>query len=63
MNFAKLKSMLDARQPGHTLPQGFYLDPEIFEFDLTAIFGRSWIMAGFEAELPKPTSYLSFLIG
>ena len=63
MDFAKLKTMLDARQPGHTLPQGFYLDPEIFEFDLTAIFGRSWIMAGFEAELPKPTSYLSFLIG
>lgn len=63
LNLAKVRSLLDARQPGHSLPQPFYLDPEIFEFDLTAVYGRSWIMAGFETELPKPGSYLSITIG
>jgi len=62
-NFAKVKSLLEARRPGHTLPQGFYTDLDVFEFDLTAIHGRSWIMAGFEVELPKPGSTLAISVG
>ena len=27
---AKLRSLLDARQPAHSLPQGFYVDPDVF---------------------------------
>jgi Rieske 2Fe-2S family protein len=45
------------------LPQQFYNDPAIFEFDLAAIFGTSWLMAGFEVELPKRNSTLSLMIG
>ena len=52
-----------ARRAGHTLPQGLYTDPRAFEFDMTAIYGQSWLMAGFECELPKPGSYLSLMIG
>ena len=59
-NIARL---LDARMPGHSLPQGLYNDPNAFEFDLEAIFRRSWIMIGFEIELPKPGSWMSASIG
>ena len=52
-----------ARLPGHTLPQGLYLDPRAFDFDIAAIYGQSWLMAGFECELPKPGSYLSLTVG
>lgn len=63
LNLLGIRSLLETRRPGHTLPQGFYIDPDVFEFDLAAIYGRSWIMAGFEVELPKPGSYLAISIG
>jgi glycine betaine catabolism A len=63
LNLTKMRSLLDAHQPGHSLPQGFYTDPEVFSFDLAAIHERSWIFAGFDAELPEPGCYLSVPIG
>jgi glycine betaine catabolism A len=62
-DLAKMRALLAARQPGRSLPQGFYVDPDVFEFDLAAIYGRNWILAGFEAELPEPSSYLAFPVG
>ena len=59
----RIRALLDARRPGHTLPQPFYVDPEIYRFDLEAIYGRSWIMIGFEAEIPVPGAYLATTIG
>ena len=55
--------MLDRRRPGHALPQEFYTDPDIFAFDIAAIYNRSWIMVGFEAELPSAGSTLALTIG
>ena len=52
-----------ARRAGHTLPQGLYLDRRAYDFDMDAIFGHSWLMAGFECELPKPGSYLALTVG
>jgi Rieske 2Fe-2S family protein len=63
LNLAKLRSLLDERQPQHSLPQGFYLDPDVFEFDLEAIYGRNWILAGFDVELPEAGSYLALSVG
>ncbi len=60
---AKVAALLQAREPGHSLPQGLYNDPEVFDFDLAAIFARSWLFAGFEAEAREPGSYLSFTVG
>ena len=34
LDAAKMHVLLAARQPGHSLPQAFYVDPDIFEFDL-----------------------------
>jgi glycine betaine catabolism A len=63
LNLAKMRSLLDARQPKHTLPQDFYTDPDVFAFDLAAIHATSWILVGFDVELPEPGSYLSLPIG
>jgi Rieske 2Fe-2S family protein len=62
-NWGWIGEQFAARLPGHTLPQALYLDPLAFEFDMTAIFGQSWLMAGFECELPKSGSYLALTVG
>ncbi len=63
VNRTKIAALLEQRLPGHALPQGLYNDPDAFAFDLEAIYGRSWILIGFEAELPKAGSYLSVMVG
>jgi glycine betaine catabolism A len=59
----RTRALLRSRLAGHTLPQDFYTDPDIFEFDLEAIYSRSWILVGLEAELPSAGSYLATTIG
>ena len=59
----RVTTLLRQRLAGHTLPQAFYVDPDIFELDLQAIFRRSWNLVGFEAELNQPGSYLATTIG
>jgi Rieske 2Fe-2S family protein len=63
LNLTKIRSLLDTRCPNHTLPQDFYADPDVFAFDVAAIYHQNWIMVGFEAELPECGSYLAFPIG
>jgi len=60
---AKIRALLDTRKPGHTLPQEFYRDPEIHESDLDAIFGRTWLFAGLDLDIPKPTGWVTVQIG
>jgi Rieske 2Fe-2S family protein len=62
-DLARIRALLDRRRPGHALPQEFYTDPDIFAFDLEAIHQRSWIMVGFEVELPTPGCTLALTIG
>src|SRR5580700_7193384 len=59
----RIEALFQARRPGHSLPQALYNDPDAFEFDMQAIFSRSWLMVGLEAELPKPGSYLALTLG
>ena len=63
LDLHRIQSLLAQRRPGHTLPQAFYADPAIFAFDMQAIYGRSWIMAGFEVELPTPGCTLALTVG
>jgi Rieske 2Fe-2S family protein len=62
-DLAWAETQFAARRPGHSLPQGLYLDQRAFDFDMTAIYGTSWLAAGFECELPKPGSYMAITIG
>ena len=63
MDLEAIGACLAQRRPGHALPQGLYSAQAAYEFDQAAIFGRTWILAGFEAELPKAGSWLSLMVG
>ncbi|MFI4976786.1 MAG: aromatic ring-hydroxylating dioxygenase subunit alpha [Caulobacterales bacterium] len=63
VDFARIAALLDERRPGHALPQALYTDPDAYAFDLAAIHERSWILIGFEVELPRPGSHLALTIG
>ncbi|MEG3145135.1 aromatic ring-hydroxylating dioxygenase subunit alpha [Sphingomonas sp. RT2P30] len=63
MQLGDISALLRARPAGHSLPQGLYTSADAFEFDLKAIFGTSWLLAGFETELRAPGDYLSFMVG
>ena len=63
MDLGQIRGSFEARRAGHSLPQALYNDPAVFAFDLTAIYATSWLMAGFEVELPKPASYVALMIG
>jgi Rieske 2Fe-2S family protein len=61
--WARLAPLFGARRPGYSLPQALYNDPALFDFDMEAIFARSWLLVGFEAELDRPGAYISTKIG
>jgi Rieske 2Fe-2S family protein len=63
LNLEQIDALVRSRRPGHSLPQALYNDPDAFAFDMDAIFSRSWLLLGFEAELPKPGSYMATTIG
>jgi Rieske 2Fe-2S family protein len=59
----RIDALLAARRPGHALPRALYNSPEVFEFDLEAIYGQAWLLAGFACELPEARSTLALTIG
>jgi glycine betaine catabolism A len=63
MDLKRIATLFEQRRDGHSLPQGLYTEPNTFDFDMAAIYGQSWLMAGMECELPKTGSYLSMMIG
>ncbi|HLY54708.1 MAG TPA: Rieske (2Fe-2S) protein, partial [Stellaceae bacterium] len=63
MDLDRIAKLLHQRQRNHSLPQPFYNDPEILAFDLDAVFATSWLLAGFEAEVPEPGSAMTFAAG
>jgi Rieske 2Fe-2S family protein len=63
VDLQRIGALLDARKPGHSLPQALYNDADVFAFDLEAIYARSWLIVGFDVELPKAGSHLALTIG
>jgi Rieske 2Fe-2S family protein len=59
----KIKSYVAERESGHSLPQALYVDPEVFDFDIRAIFRRYWLQAALEIEIPKPGDYVTLVVG
>jgi Rieske 2Fe-2S family protein len=49
-------------QPGHSLPQNFYLDPEIYARDMELLL-RRWNYVGHISELSGPGSWITAEIG
>ncbi|MFM5913693.1 MAG: aromatic ring-hydroxylating oxygenase subunit alpha, partial [Chakrabartia godavariana] len=63
MDMKHIDALFRERKTGHTLPRQLYIGQDAFDFDLTAIYGQSWLMAGMECELPKSGSYISMMVG
>lgn len=57
----KIARLVDEIIPEHSLPRAFYQDTDVYEFDTEEVLPRSWLMIGFEAELPEPGAYLSLI--
>src|SRR5579859_4829998 len=49
-----ISALLDARLAGHSLPQGLYTRPDVFEADLDVLFRKHWIYVGLECDVPEP---------
>jgi glycine betaine catabolism A len=63
MDLGRIDTLFKQRREGHALPQALYTEADTFDFDMAVIYGRSWLMAGMECELPKTGSYISMMIG
>lgn len=53
----------DEIRPGFTLPQRFYTHPDIFALDMDVFFHKSWMLGGFEADIPDEGDVHSIEIG
>jgi glycine betaine catabolism A len=58
-----LRRRLERCEAGYTLPREFYIDSDIYEFDVDEVLARAWVMAAFEAELPQAGSYVTVTLG
>ena len=58
------KLVASAQQnPGISLEQDFYCNPEIHELELEKIFTRLWMMVGHASRIPEPGQYFLYGIG
>ncbi len=62
MKSAVLKKALTASKTGYALPRPFYVENDIYEEELEAIFYKEWLFAANECELPTPGDYITLTI-
>jgi glycine betaine catabolism A len=63
MDLKRIDALFAKRRAGYTLPQELYTRADIYDFDMAAIYGQSWLMVGMECELPKTGSFISMMVG
>ncbi|MGJ9412347.1 SRPBCC family protein [Aeromicrobium sp. CF4.19] len=51
------------RTAGYALDAAYYVDPQVHELDLAAIFARHWIFVATEAEVREPGDYVTIELG
>jgi Rieske 2Fe-2S family protein len=59
-----MTALSGTRQPQlmPTIAPSWYVDPDIFAREQTAIFGRRWILVGRAAEIPQPGAYITVAV-
>jgi phenylpropionate dioxygenase-like ring-hydroxylating dioxygenase large terminal subunit len=57
---ARIRQLTESWRKGYSLPQAFYLSPEIYQHDLERMLLRHWICAGHESSIPAPGDYFLF---
>jgi Rieske 2Fe-2S family protein len=60
---SRVDDLTEQREPGKSLPGGFYTEEEVFEEDLLRIFQKEWLYAGHASEIPAPGDYFTLRIG
>jgi Rieske 2Fe-2S family protein len=63
MDRNRLQALLDGRRTGFSLPQAFYVDPDLFAADLEAVFEADWLFACNACEVKRPGDWLTLDIG
>ena len=58
-----IRSLINNRRKGHTLPAPFYLSKEIHDLDIAEIFSKHWIFAAVEPDIAEPGDYIRVEIG
>jgi len=58
-----LRTALDQRARGRSLPQALYASPAVFEAELEGVFAREWLFACNACEIRSPGDYLTLDIG
>ena len=58
-----IEDLVKRQQPGFTLEQPFYRDPDIFRRDMDRVVARSWIYVTHTSEIPHKGDYLLYNIG
>ncbi|WP_417720088.1 aromatic ring-hydroxylating oxygenase subunit alpha [Salipiger sp.] len=59
----KARDLLTRRKSGHSLPQPFYVDPDIFAMDMERFFYTDWLFATPVCALPKTGNYVTQRVG
>lgn len=59
----RIRTLLHEHRSGFSLPQAFYLDAELFQADVNAVFTDEWIFACNGCEIPRPGDFLTLAIG
>jgi Rieske 2Fe-2S family protein len=58
-----LTDLLRDREPSKSLSREFYVDPELFEEELSRVFHANWLFAGHTCEIPEPGDYFLLPVG
>lgn len=53
----------DITSETNALPAKYFTDPDVFEMEKEAVFGRYWIYAGHESAIPEPGMYFTRTVG
>ncbi len=60
---SEILGLLKNWRAGFSLPQPFYVDPELYRLDLETIWMREWLFVGHDCELREPGSFFTVEIG
>jgi Rieske 2Fe-2S family protein len=58
-----LAELVAARAPGYSLPQDFYVAPDVLDLELDRVFARNWLFVAAASEVPLPGDLLTWSVG
>lgn len=59
----EIQKMIANRRKGYSLEAPFYLNKDIFDLDIAAIFSQHWIYVAVEPDIAEPGDYITVKVG